>query len=67
MSGSTGSQQTRGGSASLSERDVCIGSLYGSASILILRHPPSSTLSAHLDVYSQGKYVTYIFVYIFFN
>lgn len=55
MSGSVGTQQGSGGSVILGERDVCIGVLYGNSAVLILRHPASPTLPAHLDVYSQGK------------
>lgn len=43
----------------LGERDVCVGVIYGAVSICVLRHPSTPTIAAHLDVYSQNKYVLY--------
>ncbi|KAB7498356.1 Uncharacterized protein Anas_04551 [Armadillidium nasatum] len=60
MSGSTGSQHGSDGTLLLTERDVCVATLYGHSSVLVLRHPSSPTLPAHLDVYSQGNIIANI-------
>lgn len=49
----------------LGERDVCVGVIYGAVSICVLRHPSTPTIAAHLDVYSQNKYVIHCLYWCF--
>ncbi|CAL4092052.1 unnamed protein product, partial [Meganyctiphanes norvegica] len=52
---SSGSVAHAAGGVALGERDVCIGTLYGSTALCVLRHPSTPTVAAHLDVYQQNK------------
>ncbi|XP_071533406.1 regulator of MON1-CCZ1 complex isoform X2 [Panulirus ornatus] len=49
------SSATHSPGVTLGERDVCVGTIYGSVSICVLRHPSTPTVAAHLDVYTQNK------------